>query len=91
MQGEQMANLLQQQQLQAILGGVTGSKDPLTGDFSGGLLSSIMDLFSDNSGAESSTAPIDLNTFNTSLDPYAGQAGNGGINSIEDYINNYGA
>ena len=91
MQGEQMANLLKQQQLQAILGGVTGSKDPLTGDFSGGLLSSIMDLFSDNSGADSSTAPIDLNTFNTSLDPYAGQAGNGGINSIEDYINNYGA
>jgi hypothetical protein len=45
MQGEQMANLLQQQQLQAILGGVTGSKDPLTGDFSGGLLSSLMDFF----------------------------------------------
>jgi len=91
MQGEQMANLLQQQQLQAILGGVTGSKDPLTGDFSGGLLSSLMDFFGGNSGADSSTAPIDLNTFNTSLDPYAGQAGNGGINSIEDYINNYGA
>lgn len=51
MQGEQMANLLQQQQLQAVLGGVTGSRDPLTGDFSGGLLGSVIDLFGDNSNA----------------------------------------
>jgi len=92
MQGEQMANLLKQQQLQAILGGVTGSRDPLTGDFGGGLLGSVIDFFGvGGSSADSSTAPIDLNTFNTSLDPYAGQEGNGGINSIEDYINNYGA
>lgn len=48
MQGEQMANLLQQQQLQAILGGVTGSRDPVTGDFGGGLLGSVIDLFSDD-------------------------------------------
>ncbi len=37
MQGEQMANLLRQQQLQALLGGVTGSRDPLTGEITGGL------------------------------------------------------
>jgi hypothetical protein len=52
MQGEQMANLLKQQQLQALLGGVTGSRDPLTGDFGGGLLSSVVDFFgSGNSSA----------------------------------------
>jgi hypothetical protein len=58
MQGEQMANLLQQQQLQAILGGVTGSRDPKTGDFSGGLLSSLMDFF--GSGNTGSTAGDNL-------------------------------
>lgn len=89
--GEDNANALREIQLKNLLAGVTGSRDPLTGDLGGGLLDSVIDFFGDNSGAGSSTAPIDLNTFNTSLDPYAGQAGNGGINSIEDYINNYGA
>ena len=90
--GEDNANNLREIQLKNLLGSVTGSRDPLTGDFGGGLFSSLMDFFGvGGSSADSSTAPIDLNTFNTSLDPYAGQEGNGGINSIEDYINNYGA
>ena len=58
MQGEQMANLLKQQQLQALLGGVAGSRDPLTGEFSGGLFDTVMDFFS--LGNTSSTAGDNL-------------------------------
>jgi hypothetical protein len=52
MQGEQMANLLRQQQLQALLGGVTGSKDPLTGEITGGLWDMATDWWnSQNTGS----------------------------------------
>jgi hypothetical protein len=47
MQGEQMANLLRQQQLQAVLGNVTGSRDPLTGEITGGLWDAATDWPSD--------------------------------------------
>ena len=47
--GEDNANNLREIQLKNLLNSVTGSRDPLTGDFGGGLLSSIMDLFGDNS------------------------------------------
>ncbi len=82
MQGEQMANLLKQQQLQAVLGGVTGSRDPLTGDFGGGLLSSVVDFFGGGgSSADSSTLfnnieipdsfnPAPQGGFNVETDPY---------------------
>ena len=49
--GEDNANNLREIQLKNLLNSVTGSRDPLTGDFGGGLLSSIMDLFGDNSSA----------------------------------------
>ena len=52
MQGEQMANLLRQQQLQSLLTGVTGSRDPLTGNFGGGLLSSAADWWSNRGQQE---------------------------------------
>jgi hypothetical protein len=94
MQGEQMANLLQQQQLQAILGGVTGSKDPLTGDFSGGLLSSLMDFF--GSGNTGSTAGDNLeyidNMTQAERDAYYGynlgqDAGSASGMLYDDYSN----
>jgi hypothetical protein len=56
MQGEQMANLLRQQQLQAVLGGVTGSRDPLTGQVTGGLWDMATDWWnSRNTGSTGST------------------------------------
>ena len=54
-QGEQKANAANLREIAAtkpVLAGVTGSRDPKTGVFSGGLLSSLMDFFgSDNSGS----------------------------------------
>lgn len=51
MQGEQMANLLRQQQLQGLLGSVTGSRDPLTGQVAGGLWDMASDWWNNrNSG-----------------------------------------
>ena len=61
MQGEQMANLLRQQQLQAVLGGVTGSRDPLTGNFGGGLLSSAFDFFGGGNTPAPTAASLGLN------------------------------
>jgi len=94
MQGEQMANLLQQQQLQAILGGVTGSKDPVTGDFGGGLLGSVIDFF--GSGSPSSTAGDNLeyidNMTQDERDAYYGynlgqDAGSASGMMYDDYSN----
>ena len=48
MQGEQLANELRQQQIQAMLGGVTGSRDPVTGELSGGLFGQALDFFGGN-------------------------------------------
>ena len=48
MQGEQLANELRQQQIQAMLGGVTGSRDPVTGQLSGGLFGQALDFFGGN-------------------------------------------
>ena len=47
MQGEKLANELRQQQLQAMLGGVTGSRDPLTGELGGGLFDLGVDVIGD--------------------------------------------
>lgn len=94
MQGEQMANLLQQQQLQAILGGVTGSRDPVTGDFGGGLLGSVIDFF--GSGSPSSTAGDNLeyidNMTQDERDAYYGynlgqDAGSASGMMYDDYSN----
>jgi len=94
MQGEQMANLLRQQQLQAVLGGVTGSRDPLTGDFGGGLLSSLMDFF--GSGNTGSTAGDNLeyidNMTQAERDAYYGynlgqDAGSASGMLYDDYSN----
>ena len=49
--GEDNANNLREIQLKNLLSSVTGSRDPSTGDFGGGLLSSLMDFFGDNSSA----------------------------------------
>lgn len=79
--GEDNANNLREIQLKNLLNSVTGSRDPSTGDFGGGLLSSIMDLFGDNSGADSSTLfnnieipdsfnPAPQGGFNVETDPY---------------------
>ena len=68
MQGEQMANLLKQQQLQAVLGSVTGSRDPLTGDFGGGLLSSVVDFFGGNSSALSNRQAQDVYNMGLNAD-----------------------
>ena len=43
MQGEQLANELRQQQIQAILGGVTGSRNPETGQLDPGAAESFFD------------------------------------------------
>jgi hypothetical protein len=47
MQGEKLANELRQQQIQAMLGGVTGSRDPLTGELGGGLFDLGVDVIGD--------------------------------------------
>ena len=47
MQGEQLANELRQQQMQAMLGGVTGSRDPITGELGGGLFDVGIDVIGD--------------------------------------------
>jgi hypothetical protein len=52
MQGEKLANELRQQQIQAMLGGVTGSRDPETGDLAGGLFGSFLDYLGGNSGGD---------------------------------------
>jgi len=52
MQGEQMANLLRQQQMQNLLGTVVGSKDPLTGELVGGLWDTATDWWSNRSQQE---------------------------------------
>ena len=94
MQGEQMANLLKQQQLQALLGSVTGSRDPLTGDFGGGLLSSVVDFF--GGGSPSSTAGDNLeyidNMTQDERDAYYGynlgqDAGSASGMMYDDYSN----
>ena len=54
MQGEQMANLLRQQQLQSLLGTVTGSRDPLTGELVGGLWDTATDWWN-NRGQQEAT------------------------------------
>jgi len=52
MQGEQMANLLRQQQMQNLLGTVVGSKDPLTGELVGGLWDTATDWWNNrNTGS----------------------------------------
>jgi hypothetical protein len=69
MQGEQLANELRQQQIQAMLGGVTGSRDPLTGDLAGGLFGQALDFFGGNSGGERSDNGIDLLSDNPYVSP----------------------
>ena len=64
MKGEQMANLLRQQQLQSLLGSVTGSKDPLTGAFTGGLWDAATDWWN-NSAVSSSTNQALNNLINS--------------------------
>lgn len=58
MQGEKLANELRQQQIQAMLGGVTGSRDPVTGQLSGGLFGQALDFFGGNSGGGTFTGGI---------------------------------
>ena len=58
MQGEQLANELRQQQIQAMLGGVTGSRDPETGELVGGLFGQALDFFGGNSGGGTFTGGI---------------------------------
>jgi len=58
MQGEQLANELQQQQLAAMLGGVTGSRDPKTGELAGGLFGQLLDFFGGDSGGGTFTGGI---------------------------------
>jgi hypothetical protein len=50
--GEDNANNLREIQLKNLLGSVTGSRDPSTGDFSGGLFSSLMDFFGSRDNLE---------------------------------------
>lgn len=50
MQGEKLANELRQQQIQAMLGGATGSRDPVTGELAGGLFGSFLDYLGGNKG-----------------------------------------
>ena len=64
MQGEQMANLLKQQQLQAVLGSVTGSRDPSTGALTGGLWDAATDWWN-NSAVSSSTNQALNNLINS--------------------------
>jgi hypothetical protein len=47
LQGEQLAGQLERQQLNALLTGALGSRDPQTGGLSGGMLGSIFDYFGD--------------------------------------------
>jgi hypothetical protein len=59
MQGEQLANELRQQQIQAMLGGVTGSRDPVTGELAGGLFGQALDFFGNNIGLNPTYRPTD--------------------------------
>ena len=45
MQGEQLANELRQQQIQAMIGGLTGSRNPQTGELESGVVESLFDYF----------------------------------------------
>ena len=56
MQGEQMANLLRQQQMQNLLGTVTGSRDPLTGELVGGLWDTATDWWSNRNNSGGGTS-----------------------------------
>jgi len=80
--GEDNANNLREIQLKNLLSGITGSRDPKTGDFSGGLFDTLMDFFGGgDSSAESSTLfnnieipasfnPAPQGGFNVETDPY---------------------
>lgn len=52
LQGEQLAGQLERQQLNALLTGALGSRDPQTGSLSGGMLGSIFDYFGGNYGGD---------------------------------------
>ena len=64
MQGEKLANELRQQQIQAMLGGVTGSRDPKTGQLSGGLFGQALDFFGGNNVIDQFTGNIFTQTDN---------------------------
>ena len=87
MQGEQLANELRQQQIQAMLGGVTGSRDPETGELVGGLFGQALDFF----GGRDNLEYIDTMT-DAERDAYYGynRGQNAGTTSgeiYEDYSN----
>lgn len=69
MQGEQLANELRQQQIEAMLGGVTGSRDPLTGDLAGGLFGSLLDYLGENKGYYYGDGEYD-GAFDEGSDPF---------------------
>jgi len=69
MQGEKLANELRQQQIQAMLGGVTGSRDPITGDLAGGLFGSLLDYLGENKGYYYGDGEYD-GAFDEGSDPF---------------------
>ncbi len=69
MQGEQLANELRQQQIQAMLGGVTGSRDPVTGDLVGGLFGQALDFLGENKGYYYGDGEYD-GAFDEGSDPF---------------------
>ena len=62
MQGEQLANELRQQQIQAMLGGVIGSRDPKTGKLDFGAAESLFDYFTGNKYKRYSDEELDSMT-----------------------------
>jgi hypothetical protein len=62
MQGEKLANELRQQQLQAMLGGVTGSRNPKTGELDFGAAESLFDYFTGNKYKRYSDEELDSMT-----------------------------
>lgn len=92
--GEDNANNLREIQLKNLLNSVTGSRDPKTGDFGGGLFSSLMDFF--GVGSPSSTAGDNLeyidNMTQDERDAYYGynlgqDAGSASGMMYDDYSN----
>ena len=62
MQGEQLANELRQQQIEAMIGGVTGSRNPKTGKLEFGAAESFFDYLTDNKYKRYSDAELDSMT-----------------------------
>jgi hypothetical protein len=92
--GEDNASDLREIQLKNLLSGITGSRDPSTGDFSGGLFGTLMDFF--GSGNTGSTAGDNLeyidNMTQAERDAYYGynlgqDAGSASGMLYDDYSN----